>query len=203
MVGNFVGLPLCTVPSVIVHCNQNEAGHQTTKAPSMPCWGAAGHWKRRTDKISRQVKIIDASRQNKKSRYFLFFLMNKTLLWVDLSFFNQSYSGGITTTKKPTGYWRYYHSRCRPSLSCGLPGVHTMSDELILQISWNIFLASKWIIMITSGQNISQYTTAKLSVHVWNHDLNWWQNKIDTQKHFHKTTITSSWTLSKTIFPSQ
>ena len=81
------------------------------------------------------------------------------------------------------------------------PGVHTMSDELILQISCNIFLAFKWISMITSGQNISHYTTAKLSVHVWNHGLIWWQNKIDTQKHFHKTTITSSWTLSKTKIP--
>ena len=81
------------------------------------------------------------------------------------------------------------------------PGVHTMSDELTLQISCNIFLAFKWILMMTSGNNISHYTTAKLSVHVWNHDLIWWQNKIDTQKHFHKTTITSSWTLSKTKIP--
>ena len=55
---------------------------------------------------------------------------------------------------------------------------------------------------MTSGQNISHYTTAKLSVHVWNHDLIWWQNKIDTQKYFHKTTITSSWTLSKTKIPT-
>ena len=81
------------------------------------------------------------------------------------------------------------------------PGVHTMSDELILQISCNVFLAFKWILMMTSRQNISYYTTAKLSIHVWNHDLIWWQNKIDTQKHFHKTTITSSWTLSKTKIP--
>ena len=81
------------------------------------------------------------------------------------------------------------------------PGVHTMSNELILQISFNIFLAFKWILMMTSGQNISHYTTAKLSVHVWNHDLIWWQNKIDTQKHFRKTTITSSWILSKTKTP--
>ena len=81
------------------------------------------------------------------------------------------------------------------------PGVHTMSDELIPHISCNIFLAFKWILMMTSGQNISHYTTAELSVHVWNHDLIWWQNKIDTQKHFHKTTITSSWTLSKTKIP--
>ena len=44
-VGNFAGLPVCTVPSAIVHCNQNEAGHQTIKTPSMPCWGAASPWK--------------------------------------------------------------------------------------------------------------------------------------------------------------
>ena len=81
------------------------------------------------------------------------------------------------------------------------PGVHTTSDELILQIPCNVFLAFKWILMMTSGQNISHYMTAKLSVHVWNHDLIWWQNEIDTQKHFHKTTITSSWTLSKTKIP--
>ena len=31
--------------------------------------------------------------------------INKTFLWVDLSFFNQTYSGGITTTKTSTGYW--------------------------------------------------------------------------------------------------
>ena len=42
LVGNFAGLPICTVPSAIVHCSQNEAGHQTIKAPSIPCWGAAG-----------------------------------------------------------------------------------------------------------------------------------------------------------------
>ena len=44
LVGNFAGLlPCrCTVPSAIVHCFQNEAGHQTVKAPSMPCCGATG-----------------------------------------------------------------------------------------------------------------------------------------------------------------
>ena len=41
LVGNFAGLPTCPVPSPTVHCNQNEAGHQTIKAPSMPCWDAA------------------------------------------------------------------------------------------------------------------------------------------------------------------
>ena len=100
------------------------------------------------------------------------------------------------------------------SYDCGLPGhlgvmraamlepcVHTMSDELILQIPCNIFLAFKWILMMTSSKNISHYTTAKLSVHVWNHDLIWWQNKMDAQKHFHKTTITRSWALSKMKIP--
>ena len=43
LVGNFAGLPTCTVPSATVLCNQNEVGHQTIKSPSMPCWGAA--WK--------------------------------------------------------------------------------------------------------------------------------------------------------------
>ena len=28
LIGDFAGLPPCTVPSAIVHCNQNEAGHQ-------------------------------------------------------------------------------------------------------------------------------------------------------------------------------
>ena len=42
LIGNFVGLLPCTEPSAIVHCNENEAGHQTIKVPSMPCWGATG-----------------------------------------------------------------------------------------------------------------------------------------------------------------
>ena len=45
LVGICAGLPSRTVPSAIVHCNQNEAGHQTIKAPSMPCWSAASPWK--------------------------------------------------------------------------------------------------------------------------------------------------------------
>ena len=60
-------------------------------------------------------------------------------------------------TKKPTGYWRHYHSRCWP-LAPMEPGVHTMSNELILQISCNILLAFKWIFMMRSGHNIS---------HIW------------------------------------
>ena len=133
----------------------------------------------------------------------IFYGRNKTFVWVDLSFFNQSYSRVITTTKKPTGYWRYYQDVGHlPVMRAAMePGVHTMSDELIHQISCNTFLAFKWILMMTSGQNISHYTTVKLSIYVWNHDLIWWQNKIDTRKHFRKTTITSSWTLSNTKIP--
>ena len=105
-----------------------------------------------------------------------FFTFQSVLLW------------RYCNDKKPTGYWRYYHSRCRltgwPWDSPLRPGFHTMSDELILQISSNIFLAFKWILMMRWDQNISHYTTAKPSVHVWNHDLIWWQNKIDTQKTF-------------------
>ena len=81
------------------------------------------------------------------------------------------------------------------------PGVHIMSDELILQITCNMFPAFIWILVMTPGQNMSPYTTAKLSINVWNHDVIWWQNKNDTQRHFHKTTITSSWTLSKRKIP--
>ena len=31
----WLGPPPCTLPSAIAHCNQNEAGHQTIKSPSM------------------------------------------------------------------------------------------------------------------------------------------------------------------------
>ena len=59
LVGNFAGLPVCTVPSAIVHCNQNEAGHQTIKAPSMPCWGATGPGKPSGIYATGLVKLTD------------------------------------------------------------------------------------------------------------------------------------------------
>ena len=59
LVGNFAGLPPCTMPSAIVHYNQNEAGHQTIKAPSMPCWGAAGPWKHSGIYATRLEKFTD------------------------------------------------------------------------------------------------------------------------------------------------
>ena len=52
-----------------------------------------------------------------------------------------------------------------------------------------------------SGQNISDYTTAKPPVHVWNHDLIWWQNKIDTQKTFPQDYDYELLNLSKTKIP--
>ena len=116
------------------------------------------------------------------------FLWNEqNFLWVDLSIFTQLLLWHYCNDKKPTGYWRHYHARCRP-LAHMEPGVHTMSNELILQISCNIFVAFKWILMMRSSHNISNYTTAKLSVHVWNNDLIW-QNKIGTQKDILKNRI--------------
>ena len=59
--------------------------------------------------------------------------------------FNQFYSGGITI--QDVGHLAVMRVAMEP-------GVHTMSDELILQISYNICLAFKWILMMTSSQNI-------------------------------------------------
>ena len=81
------------------------------------------------------------------------------------------------------------------------PGFHTRSDELILQISCNIFMAFKGILMMRWDQNISHYTTAKPSVHVWNHDLVWWQNKIYIQKTFLQDYDYELKNLSKTKIP--
>ena len=59
LVGNFAGLPSCTVPSGIVHCKHNEADHQTIKAPSMPCWCADGLWKHSGIYATGLVKLTD------------------------------------------------------------------------------------------------------------------------------------------------
>ena len=59
LVGNFAGLLSRTVPSATVHCNQNEAGHQTIKTPSMPCWGAAGPCKNSGIYATRLVNLTD------------------------------------------------------------------------------------------------------------------------------------------------
>ena len=93
-----------------------------------------------------------------------------------------TYSGGITATKTLPDIGGITFQDVGP-LAAMEPGVYTMSDEPILHISYNIFFVFEWILIMRSGQHISHYTTAKLSVHVWNHDLIWWQNIIDTQKH--------------------
>ena len=72
-------------------------------------------------------------------------------LWVDLSLFNQSYSGVITTTKSLPVNGGTTNKGVGPLAATGgamVPGVHTMSDAVILQISCNIFMAFKWILMI-------------------------------------------------------
>ena len=56
---------------------------------------------------------------------------------------------------------------------------------------------------MTSGKNISHYTTAKVSVHVWNHDLIWWQNKIDTQNISIRLQLRALEPYVKQKFPSQ
>ena len=44
LVGNLAQLPPFTVPSAVIHCNQNETAYQTIKCHNIPCRGAAG-WK--------------------------------------------------------------------------------------------------------------------------------------------------------------
>ena len=49
------------MPSAIVRCNQDEAGHQTIIAPSMPCLGAAGPylWKHSGIYATGPVKLTE------------------------------------------------------------------------------------------------------------------------------------------------
>ena len=42
----------------------------------------------------------------------------------------------------------------------------TLGDELMLQISLNIFCFYKWKLILRPGHNISHYETAKLMIHV-------------------------------------
>ena len=65
----------------------------------------------------------------------IFHGMNKTFFWVDLSLFNQFYSGSITTTKSLPDTGDTTIQDVGPFAAMGgamEPGVHTMSDELIL-----------------------------------------------------------------------
>ena len=140
-----------------------------------------------------QVQFIDASHQIKSPAIYFFNEQHVFVCW----FITFSISLTLAVLQQKSlpdiGGTTIQDVGCLAATGFATePGVHTMSDELILQISCNILLAFKWILMMRWGQNISHYTTAEPSVHVWNHDLIWWQNKIDTKKRFHKTTITSS-----------
>ena len=57
---------------------------------------------------------------------------------------------------KPTGYIGGTTIEDVASLAPMEPGVHTMSNEHILQIPCNIFRAFKWILMMRSGHNIAE-----------------------------------------------
>ena len=63
-----------------------------------------------------------------KSPASFFYGMNNTLFCVDLSLFNQSYSGGISTTKNLPDIGGTTQDVGRLA-AMGLPGVHTMSDK--------------------------------------------------------------------------
>ena len=74
--------------------------------------------------------------------------------------------GGFITFQSVLLWWYYNNKKGLPDIggttiqdvgppaamrAAMEPGVHTMSDELTLQISCNIFLAFKWILMMRSG----------------------------------------------------
>ena len=117
LVGNFAGLPLCTVSSAIVHCYRNEVGHQTIKAPSMPCWGAAAHkntpWNlcHRTGEIDRwngwnlyQWEVFSA-RAKWMDRFFAY-------LWVILLYFDPESRliSGVLELCQVRLYWKLIRS---------------------------------------------------------------------------------------------
>ena len=110
LVGNFTGLPVCTVPSAIVHCNQNETGHQTIKAPSMPCWGATGQGKLSGIYATGPVKFTDKMDEicingrfsvQEPSEWRVFF----AYLWVILLYFSTE-SGLISGMLEVWLFWK-------------------------------------------------------------------------------------------------
>ena len=105
LVGNFAGLPPRRVPSAIVHWNQNEAGHQTIKARSMLCWGAAGPWQ---DSLAfmpqdwwnwliKWMKPLSVGRyQNKKKWMEIFCILVSNFTVFQPRIYTHSSSVGIT-----------------------------------------------------------------------------------------------------------
>ena len=83
------------------------------------------------------------------------FVWNEQNVFVGGYLFSISpYSGGITMTNSLPDIGGTTIEDVGP-LATMEPGVHTMSNELILQISCNVFLAFKWILMMRSGHNVS------------------------------------------------
>ena len=125
-------------------------------------------WYRATSLVIRRTSCIDNKysllvHRIKNKSPAIFHGMNKTFFCVDLNHFLIS----LTQYYNDKKAYRILAVPFKMSAAMGLamePGVHIMSDELILQISYNIFLAFKWISMMRSGHNISHYTTAKPSV---------------------------------------
>ena len=80
---------------------------------------------------------------------------------------------------------------------------HTRGDELILQISLNIFMFIKWKLMTRSGHNILHYKTAKLIIHMQNNNRLINDEQTILQAFFYKITLNSSETIVKRKFPLQ
>ena len=135
---------------------------------------------------NKQVQFIDASHQNWKSRYFSWNEQYVICGWI----YHFSYSLTLAVLQRQKAYRILAVLPCRPPSCHGAWRPHhdrwDYTSNFVQYIS-----AFKWILLMRSSKNISHYTTAKLSVHVWNHDLIWWQNKNDKQKYFHETKITS------------
>ena len=140
-----------------------------------------------------QVQFIDASHQNYKSRYFLYG-MNNTFLCVDLSLFDQSYSGGITTTKslpdiggttKMSAAWLPWDS---PWSLASTPWAMSLYFKFRAIYFWLLNEYQWW------DEAKVYHIIRKLShrfmceIMIWSGD----KTKLIRKKHFHKTTITSS-----------
>ena len=124
------------------------------------------------------------------------FLWNQqNVLCVDLSMFNQSYSSGITTTKKPTGYWRYYVPfKMSAPYSCH--GTRQASTPWAMSLYFKFRAIYLWLLNEYQWWDQAKiyHIIRQLShrfmceIMIWSGD----KTKLIHKKHFHKTTITSS-----------
>ena len=103
--------------------------------------------------------------------------INKTFLWVDLSFINQTYSGGITTTKTPTGYW---------------PWAMSLYFKFRAICFWLLNEYQWW-------HQAKIYHIIRQLSYRFMCEIRTWSD--DKTKLIHKNISASSWTLSKTKIP--